>query len=63
MASHKQICGFTLVAICLAVILPIHVSGHRSMWTVSISTIVVVATVGAIVAGKANLCTWFGHRH
>jgi len=61
-ASHKFLDWLMTVAIVLAMVLPVRAIGHKAIWPVAISTLVVVGVMAALVPRAPHLRSWY-RRH
>jgi hypothetical protein len=59
---HSMIYRLVLGAVILAVVIPVWASGHHPMWPVSVTTIVVVAVTGIVLARRPRLRGWLRAR-
>jgi uncharacterized membrane protein len=59
---HSMIYMLVLGAVILAVVIPVWASGHHPMWPVSVTTIVVVAVTGIVLARRPRLRGWLRAR-
>jgi hypothetical protein len=60
-ASHKFLDWLMTAATVLAIVLPVRAIGHKAMWPVSISTLVVVGVMAALVPRVPHLRSWYRH--
>jgi hypothetical protein len=61
--AHRFRYWLLTAVVVLAVILPVWASGHRPMWPVAASTVVVVGVGAVLVPRLPRLRSWSQHRH
>jgi hypothetical protein len=59
---HTIVYRLSLGVVVLAVVIPVWASGHKPMWPVAISTILVVTIGGVVLARQTRLGDWLRHR-
>jgi hypothetical protein len=62
-ASHKFFYWLMTAAIVLGIVLPVWATGHKPMWPVSVSTVIIVGGTAALIPRLPRLRAWFRHRN